>query len=108
LNSVRATDTDAAARATATNAVELDRRPEATLKASDGIASAEVAAPAREHRQNDQIPPSAADRAASIAALYASGDMTGAEAALREFRAAIPDADTYLPESLRNWARTVE
>jgi hypothetical protein len=107
-NSVTATDTDAATRATATSAAELDRQPEATSKASDGIASAEVAAPARERRQNDQIPPSAADRAARIAALHASGDITGAEAALREFRAANPDADTYLPESLRNWARTVE
>jgi len=27
---------------------------------------------------------------------------------LREFRAADPDADSYLPESLRDWARTVQ
>ena len=32
----------------------------------------------------------------------------GAAAALRAFRAATPDADTHLPESLRDWARTVE
>jgi hypothetical protein len=54
------------------------------------------------------MPLSAADRAARIAALYASGNTTGAEAALREFRAANPGADAYLPESLRDWARTVE
>ena len=28
--------------------------------------------------------------------------------ALRAFRAADPDADAFLPESLRDWARTVE
>ena len=53
-------------------------------------------------------PPGAADRAAEVAALYAAGDFAGAAEALREFRAAEPDADTYLPESLRDWARTVE
>ena len=108
LNSVTATDTDAAARATATSAAEFDRQPEAPSKASGGIASDAVTAPAQERRRNDQMPLSAADRAARIAALYASGDATGAEAALREFRAANPGADAYLPESLRDWARTVE
>jgi hypothetical protein len=53
-------------------------------------------------------PPGAADRAAGVAALYATGDIAGAADALREFRAAVADADTYLPESLRDWARTVE
>jgi hypothetical protein len=108
LNSVTATDTDAAARATATSAAEFDRQPEAPSKASGGIASDAVTAPAQERRRNDQMPLSAADRAARIAALYASGDAPGAEAALREFRAANPGADAYLPESLRDWARTVE
>jgi cell pole-organizing protein PopZ len=90
------------------SAGEFDQRKETTAKASSGIASAEVASPAQVHRRNDQLPLSAADRAARIAALYASGDTAGAEAALREFRAANPDADTYLPASLRDWARTVE
>jgi hypothetical protein len=42
-----------------------------------------------------------------IAKLHAAGDVTAAEQALRAFRAADPDADTFLPESLRDWARTV-
>ena len=87
---------------------QFDQRQEATSKASGGIASAEVAAPAQERRRNDQLPLTVADRAARIAGLYASGDTAGAEAALREFRAVDPDADTYLPDSLRDWARTVE
>ncbi len=99
---------DAAARATGMSAAEVDRRQEATSKASGGISSAEVAAPARERRQNAQVPLSTEDRTARIAALYAAGDTAGAEAALREFRAVDPDADTYLPDSLRDWARTVE
>jgi hypothetical protein len=45
--------------------------------------------------------------AARIANLHAAGDVTAAEQALRAFRAADPDADTFLPESLRDWARTV-
>ena len=39
---------------------------------------------------------------------YASGDATGAADALREFRATDPDADKYLPDALRSWARTVK
>lgn len=50
----------------------------------------------------------AADRAARIAALHASGDEAGAADALRAFRAADPHADEYLPQSLRDWARTIE
>ena len=46
--------------------------------------------------------------AAKIAALHGSGDVAAAEQSLRAFRAAEPAADTYLPESLRDWARTVE
>jgi hypothetical protein len=94
--------------ASAPSAAEFEQRQEATTKASSGIASAEVAAPAQESRQNDQMPLSAADRAARIAALYASGDTANAAVALREFRAVDPDADTYLPDSLHDWARTVE
>jgi len=69
--------------------------------------SANIAAPALEKRQRDEVPMSTADWAAKIMALYDSGDPAGAADALRAFRAAEPDADTYLPESLRDWARTV-
>jgi hypothetical protein len=51
---------------------------------------------------------SATDWASRIEALHASGDLAGAAAALREFRAIDPDADARLPESLQEWARTVE
>ena len=90
-------------------ATDAERRNAATSKMAAGIASAEVAAaPAQESRQVVPAPRSAADPAANIASLYAAGDVTGAADALRAFRADTPDADTYLPESLREWARTVQ
>ena len=67
-------------------------------------ASAAVAKAARDN----VAPPNATDRAARVAALHAAGDFDSAAYALREFRAVDADADTYLPESLRDWARTVE
>jgi hypothetical protein len=36
--------------------------------------------------------------------LHAAGDIAAAEDALQAFRAAVPDADRYLPESLKAWA----
>jgi len=42
-----------------------------------------------------------------IADLHATGDDAAAAAELRAFRAAYPDADSRLPESLRAWAATV-
>jgi translation initiation factor IF-2 len=46
--------------------------------------------------------------AAKVVALHASGDLAAAEHELREFRMFAADADLYLPDSLRSWARTVE
>ena len=93
----------------AVRATEAEHRNAATSKMATGIASAEVAAaPVQESRQVDTTPLSAADRAAKIATLYAAGDVAAAADALRAFRADDPDADRYLPESLRDWARTVE
>jgi hypothetical protein len=90
-------------------ATDAEHRNAATTKMATGVASAEVAtAAAQESRQVVAAPRSAADPAANIASLYAAGDVAGAAAALRAFRAATPDADTHLPESLRDWARTVE
>jgi hypothetical protein len=66
------------------------------------------AAAARERSSGNAAPTSAADWAASITALYESGNTTGAADALRAFRAADPHADTYLPDSLRDWARTIK
>lgn len=42
-----------------------------------------------------------------IAALHDAGDLATAEAELRAFRAAHPDADGYLPEAVRAWADSV-
>ena len=90
-------------------ATDAERRNAATSKMATGVASAGVAAAAvQESRQVIPAPRSAADPAADIASLYAAGDVAGAAAALRAFRAATPDADTHLPESLREWARTVQ
>jgi len=77
---------------------------------SAGAAVNQGAAPpaSEEKRQRDAATMSPADWAARIVALYESGDVTGATDALRAFRAAEPDADSYLPESLRDWARTVK
>ena len=74
----------------------------------DATAVATAAAPPASRSLGNVAPMSAADRAARIAELYASGDEAAAAEALRAFRAIDPDADTYLPESVRNWARTVE
>ena len=78
--------------------------PTAAAKAARAAAPAAAAAAARDN----VAPPDSADLAARVAAFYAAGDLEGAAGALREFRAVDPDADAHLPESLRDWARTVE
>jgi len=106
----------AADTATAMPATEVDQRQIAAPEMSGRTASEAAAAPAQTSAlaaaaaaaRDNVAPPDAADRAARVAALYAAGDITGATDALREFRAVDPGADTYLPESLRDWARTVE
>ena len=52
-------------------------------------------------------PESPAAWAGRIAALHDAGDLAAAEAELRAFRAAHPDADGYLPEGVRAWAKSV-
>ena len=71
-------------------------------------ASVAAAVPAAEKRQRDEATSSASAWAARILALYDSGDEAGAADMLRAFRAAEPDADAYLPDSLSDWARTVK
>jgi hypothetical protein len=46
--------------------------------------------------------------ATRIEALHAAGDIEAAAQELREFRAAEPRADAYLPDALRDWAQTVQ
>jgi len=87
---------------------ETDHRKGVMTEASGDAYSAETAAPAAARAPSAAARPRAADWAARIEALHASGDLAAAATALREFRAADPDADTRLPESLQEWARTVQ
>jgi hypothetical protein len=91
---------------------ETDLRKGVITDASGNLASREAAAPAARRTEalglSTSAPPGAAHWATRIEALHASGDLAGAAAALREFRAADPAADSLLPEALRDWARTVE
>jgi hypothetical protein len=98
----------AAVNGTSMDAAEADQRKAVVPEMAGRAASVAAPAPALERSLGNEAPPGAADRAAAIAALYASGDMAGAADALRAFRAADPDADTYLPDSLRGWARTIK
>jgi hypothetical protein len=75
--------------------------------ASSDARSAEAVAPAEAQAPTALTAPDAADWVARIEALHASGDLAGAAAALREFRAIDREADASLPESLSDWARTV-
>jgi hypothetical protein len=91
----------------ARDATGAARSPAAEVAA--GVAdSAEAPAPAAARAPSAGAPPSAADWTARIEALHASGDLAGAASVLRGFRATDPDADAHLPESLRDWARTVD
>ena len=114
---VRTMDPQSAAdTATPMPAAEVDQRQRAAVEMSGRTASEAAAAPASVQTttakaaaaRDDVAPPDAAGRAARVATLYAAGDIAGAADSLREFRAVDPGADTYLPESLRAWARAVE
>ena len=68
----------------------------------------ECAAPAARATLQGLTGPQAADAwVARIVDRHAAGDLDAAATALRAFRAAYPDADSRLPESLREWAATV-
>ena len=96
---------------TASGEVSADRR-EAVEPAMAGRAATApavaTASVAREKNLGKAASLDAAAWAAKIGSLHGSGDVAAAEQSLRAFRAAEPAADTYLPESLRDWARTVE
>lgn len=70
--------------------------------------AAEAATPPATGAARAAATPRAVDWIARIEALHASGDLAGAAEALREFRAADPDAESHLPEELRDWARSVD
>jgi hypothetical protein len=75
---------------------------------ADSGASVAAAEQGLQKRQRDQSSMSTADWTAGIVRLYETGDLAGAADSLRAFRAVHADADTYLPDSLRDWARTVK
>ena len=93
------------------------RTREATSNRAVMDASAESNAPSGALSRSGALSPAAApaeavvpspdDWARRIAALHASGDLDAAAAQLREFRRAYPDADTFLPDELRDWASAV-
>lgn len=99
---------DRAPAQSATVPVPPPAAPSTTAKATASDTAAAPSSPARESNRGIAASHDAAAWAAKIEALHASGDVTAAEQALRAFRAADPDADAYLPDSLRDWARTVE
>jgi hypothetical protein len=81
---------------------------------AQGLAAAPAAAPAPPAARNQAAEAAVADQVAvvdewvqRITALHAAGDIAAAENALRAFRAAVPDADRHLPESLKEWAALV-
>jgi hypothetical protein len=80
--------------------------PAADRAMSYGVAAAAPSS-AQRTESTTAVAPDAPAWAAKIAALHASGNVTAAGQALREFRDAEPRADTYLPESLRDWAATI-
>lgn len=87
---------------------EADQRKAVMTVLPGDAYSAEAAAADSERAPAAVAQPRTADWAARIAALHSSGDLAGAASALREFRATDPDADARLPESLHEWARTVQ
>jgi hypothetical protein len=89
-----------------------DARSKATASEGAGrVAPSAAAAPSsatRDRSADDAMVRDAAAWAATIEALHAAGDVVTAERELRAFRAADPDADSHLPDSLRAWAGTVK
>ena len=73
---------------------------------SSAEADAGPVAPGAEMRMMEASPGLAA-RIDRIIALHGAGDEAGAAAELRALRAADPDADLRLPDTLREWAKTV-
>jgi len=97
--------------AVASSETRSDRREAMEPEMAGRAATAAAAAPSSSAREQGLGKAASLDAAAwaeKIAALHRSGDIAAAADALRAFRAADPGADTYLPESLREWARTVE
>ena len=86
-------------------------RAEAAGAATESATAAAPAAPApqaREKRADDATTMDAPARVARITMLHRNGDLASAAEELRALRAVDANADAYLPEPLRAWARTVQ
>jgi len=92
----------------ADRAAEVDPRDAMAPTAAAEAAPAATATRASVAKQGIAVSMSATEWAARVAALRDTGHTEQAADALRAFRAAYPDADVYLAESLRDWARTIE
>ena len=75
---------------------------------AESAAAAARSTPAPERNLGAAAPHDASAWAAQVVALHEADDLTAAAHALRAFRAAYGDADTYLPDTLRDWAQTVK
>jgi len=96
---------ESARREPAVNGVAM-QTTDATDAAS--VAAERPAAPAARATLQGMAGPQSADAwVARIVDRHATGDLGAAATELRAFRAAFPDADSRLPESLREWAATV-
>jgi len=105
------TDSQTAAPADTAAAGEVgaDRREAMPPALAGRNASAAAAAVStREKALGVAGPLDGAAWSAKVVALHASGDVTAAADVLRAFRTADPGADAYLPDTLRDWARSVK
>lgn len=91
-----------------TPAAEVDQRDAAASNAPTAAVSAGMGAPTGAAKQSTAASVSAADWAARVTAQYESGETARAADTLRAFRAAYPDAEEYLPETLRHWAQAIK
>jgi len=106
------TERPAAAKRASPPASPPPSLPSTAAEARDVAGATAEADTSSEQRLRQIAPPAAApvtphDWARRIEALYGAGDEAAAADALLAFRAAYPDADQYLAESLQPWAASV-
>jgi len=100
----QAADSETPAASTVPAPATPSRAPEAT--AGERAAAADAAAAT--FGETAAASRDASTWVARIEGLYTAGATDAAARELRAFRAVDPQADAYLPESLRAWARTVQ
>ena len=99
---------EAARQEPAVSGVAAQSTDATDMAAVAAVAAERPAAPAARGMLQDVAGPQAADAwVARIVDRHAAGDLDAAVTDLQAFRAAYPDADSRLPESLREWAASV-